>query len=252
MPGVMMWSGSISPGSTRCSTSATVTLAGRRHHRIEVARGLAIDEIALGVALEGVDDREIGDEAAFHDVALAVELALFLAAGDLGAGAGAGEEGRNAGAAGANALGERALRIEFDLQFAGEILLGESLVLADIGRDHLPDLPGFEQDAEADAVDAGIVGDDGEVFHPGIADGEDQRFRNAAQPEAAGHDHHAVLEHPGERGPRVGIDLVHERSLSCNAPGIGIIRRRKGQPLLDGDAIQPDGFDDGEPGFGCG
>ena len=106
----------------------------------------------------------------------------------IGAGAGPGEEGRDAGAAGADALGQRALRIEFDLQLAGEILLRERLVLADIGRDHLLDLPGLEQQAEADAVDAGIVGDDGEVLHAGIADGVDQRLRDAAQAEAAGHD----------------------------------------------------------------
>ena len=70
----------------------------------------------------------------------------------------------NAGAAGADALGQRALRVEFELEFAGEILLGEKLVLADIGRDHLPDLPRFQQHAEADAVDAGIVGDDGQIL----------------------------------------------------------------------------------------
>ena len=86
----------------------------------------------------------------------------------------------------------------------------KSLVLANIGRDHLPDLPGVEQDAEADAVDAGIVGDDGQVLHAGIADREDQRLGDAAQPEAAGHDHHAVLEQAGERRRRIGIDLFHE------------------------------------------
>ena len=32
-------------------------LAGRRHHRVEVARGLPVDEVALGVALPGLDDR---------------------------------------------------------------------------------------------------------------------------------------------------------------------------------------------------
>ena len=157
-PGVMMWSPSISPGSTRCSTSATVTLAGGRHHRIEVARGLAVDEVAFGIALPGVHDREVGDEAGLHDVALAVELALFLALGDVGADAGLGEEGRDAGAAGADALGQRALRVELDLELAGEKLLREQLVLADIGRDHLLDLARLEQQAEAGAVDAGIVG----------------------------------------------------------------------------------------------
>ena len=45
-PGVTTWSGSSSPGSTRCSTSAIVTRRGGRHHRVEVARGLPVDQIA--------------------------------------------------------------------------------------------------------------------------------------------------------------------------------------------------------------
>src|SRR3954451_22584163 len=57
--------------------------AGRgRHDWVEVARRLAVDEVALGIALPGMDDGEVGEDAAFHDVALAVELALLLALGD--------------------------------------------------------------------------------------------------------------------------------------------------------------------------
>ena len=95
-------------------------LAGRRHHRIEVARRLPVDEIAFGIALPGMHDRDVGDEAALHHVGLAVELAHFLALGDDRADAGLGEKGRDAGAAGADALGERALRVEFELEFARE------------------------------------------------------------------------------------------------------------------------------------
>ena len=84
--------------------------------------------------------------------ALAVELPFFLALGDVGAHPGAGEESGNARAAGADALGKRALRIELDLELAREILLGEQLVLAHVGRDHLLDLLGFEQKAQARAV----------------------------------------------------------------------------------------------------
>src|ERR1051325_3118719 len=116
-----------------------------RHHRVEIARGLSIDEVALGIALPGVHDRQIGDDAALHDVALAVEFALFLALGDVGAGAGAREESGNAGAAGADALGKGALRIEFDFQLAGQELRREGLVLADVGRDHFLDLLGLQQ-----------------------------------------------------------------------------------------------------------
>ena len=91
-----------------------------RHHRIEIARGLAIDEIACGIALPGVDDGEIGEQPALHHIFLAVEFLHFLAFGDQRADAGLGVEGRNAGAAGADALGQRALRIEFEFQFAGQ------------------------------------------------------------------------------------------------------------------------------------
>src|SRR3954453_19239642 len=37
-------------------------LCSRRHHRVEVPRGLAIDEVAGGIALPGVDDREVGEQ----------------------------------------------------------------------------------------------------------------------------------------------------------------------------------------------
>ena len=134
-------------------------LAGRGHHRIEVARGLAVDEVALGIAHPGMHDREVGHEPALHDVAIAVEFAFVLSICDLRPGARSREECRNAGAAGANALGERALRIELDLQFTREILLRERLVLPDIGRDHLLYLPAGEQNAEPDTVDATIVRD---------------------------------------------------------------------------------------------
>ena len=170
MPGVWMWSGSSSPAGTRCSTSATVIFAGGRHHRVEVARGLAVDEVAGGVALPGLDDGEVGEQAALHHVFLAVELLHFLALGDQRADAGLGVEGRDAGAAGADALGQRALRVEFQLQLAGEELLREQLVLADIGRDHLLDLPRLQKQAQPDAVDAGIVGDDGQILDAGVAD----------------------------------------------------------------------------------
>ena len=102
---------------------------------------------------------EIGDEPAFHHIGLAVELADFLALGDQRADPGLGEERRDAGAAGADPLGQRALRVEFELELALQIEIGEQLVLADIGRDHLADLPAFEQQTEPGAVDPGIVRD---------------------------------------------------------------------------------------------
>src|SRR5207237_115775 len=120
------------------------------------------------------------EQASLDDVCLAVDFFHFLAFGDRRADAGFGEEGRDTGAAGADALGQRALRVEFELQLAGEVLLREQLVLADIGRDHLFDLPRLQQPAQPDAVDARIVGDDRQALDAGIAE-------YAAEPPAGRH-----------------------------------------------------------------
>ena len=181
------------------------------HHRIEVPRGLPIDEIAGGIALPRMHDREIGKQAALHQIFLAVEFAHLLALGHERADACLGEEGRDSGTAGADALGQSALRAELELQLARQILLCEQLILADIGRDHLPDLPRLQQSAEADTVDAGIVGDDGEILHPGIADGIGQGFGDATEAKPAGHDRHTVLQEARKGGFGVRIDLVHTR-----------------------------------------
>ena len=172
-------------------------LARRRRHRVEVARGLAVDEVALVIALPRLDDREVADDAALHDVGLAVELAQLLALGDEGADPGLGEEGRDAGAAGADALGQRPLRVELDLDLAGQVLPRELLVLADIGADHLPDHVAVEQLAESPAVDPAIVADHGQPLGPAGHDRVDQVLGDAAQAEAAGDDRHVVEQEPG-------------------------------------------------------
>src|SRR4029077_4564361 len=48
----------------------------------------------------------------------------------------------------------------------------------------------------------------------GIADRKDQGLGDTAQAEAAGHDGHAILEQPGQRGFGIRMDLVHDRSIS--------------------------------------
>lgn len=60
-------------------------------------------------------------------------------------------------AACSHALSEGPLRIELQLQFAAQILPHELGVLADIGRDHLPDLLRLQQHAKAEIVDPAIV-----------------------------------------------------------------------------------------------
>src|SRR5436190_5634394 len=47
--------------------------AGGRGHRVEVARGLAVDEVAQPIALPGRDQSEIADNALLEHVLPAVE-----------------------------------------------------------------------------------------------------------------------------------------------------------------------------------
>ncbi len=184
-------------------------LAGHRARRIEVARGAAEHQVAALVGLPRLHQRHIGHQRALHHVGLAVELARLLAFGDHRADAGAGEEGRDAGAAGAQLLGQRALRREFELEFAGQILALELLVLADVARDHLLDLARLEQQAEAEAVDAGVVRDDGQVLDPAVAQRVDQRLGYAAQAEAADRQQLVVAHQAVERRSGARIELFH-------------------------------------------
>ena len=85
-----------------------------------------------------------------------------------------------------------------------EVEAGENLVLADVAGDHLLDLAGLQQHAQAQAVDAGVVGDDGQILHARFAHGLDQRLRDAAEAEAAGHQRHAVLDTPASAAAALG------------------------------------------------
>ena len=139
--------------------------AGGRHHRIEVPRGLAIHEIALGIAFPRLHDGQIGSEPGLEHEQLAIDLTLLLAFGHHRARAGACIEPVDAGSTGADALGQGSLRVEFEHQFLREILAFELAILADVGRHHLADLPRRQQQSEPEAIDACVVGDDGEIAH---------------------------------------------------------------------------------------
>ena len=67
--------------------------------------------------------------------------------------------------------------------------------------------------AEADAVDAGIVGDEGQVLRARIPNRLDQRLGNAAKAKAARHDGHAILDEACHRRWRILVDLIHTTSL---------------------------------------
>ena len=67
-----------------------------------------------------------------------------------------------------------------------------------------------QQQPEAEAVDAGVVGDDGQVLGAGVAQRRDQRLGNAAQAEAADRHQLAVAHDAGQRGGGAGKHFFHE------------------------------------------
>src|SRR3546814_10932992 len=54
----------------------------RRHVRIEVSGSLSIDEIAFGVGLPGLDDRDVRSEPRLANIECPVELLDRLSVGD--------------------------------------------------------------------------------------------------------------------------------------------------------------------------
>src|SRR5439155_11557862 len=93
-------------------------------------------QVAPAVALPCLHDREVTADRVLEYAAPAVDLAGLLAVGDLRAVAGRRVERLDPGAAGAQPLGERALRTQLDLELARQELLLEHLVLADVRRHH--------------------------------------------------------------------------------------------------------------------
>jgi hypothetical protein len=176
-------------------------------HGIEVARGLAIHEVATCIALPGFHERKIGVNAALQDVGEAVELALLLPFSYGSADARARIEAGDARATRAHAFSERTLGAEFHFEFSGEKLPLEFAILADIAGDHFADLVSFEEEPKPPAVHAGVIAGDCKALFSGIAQSEDESFRDAAQAEATDCDRHAVVNYALERGMRVGIDL---------------------------------------------
>ena len=85
--------------------------------------------------------------------------------------------------------------VELHLELTREILCREESVLPHVRGQHLAYLTGLQQQAQTLAVDAHVVGDDGEVLHAAVADGIDQVDRNAAQPEPTDGDQLPIAEH---------------------------------------------------------
>ena len=178
------------------------------HHGIEVARGLAVDEIAPAVAFPGFDEGEVTADGALEDVGASVEIAGFLAFGNHGAVTSGRVERGDACAAGAEAFGQGALRIQLDLQLAAQDQLLEEFIFANVSGNHFFDLAILQEDADAEVVDAGIVADDGEILGAFAADGSDEVFGDAAEAEAS-HEDRGTISEVGDGGVGAGDPFIH-------------------------------------------
>src|SRR5205085_118517 len=173
--------------------------------------------VAAFVRLPAFDQAQVGDDSALEDIIRAVEILDLLALRYLGPEPRLGVEAGNARAPPAHSLRERALRAKLHLELSGEELPLELLVLADVGRDHFLHLARAKQFAEPLIIDARIVRGDGQVLDPARLDRVDQPLGNAAQPEPARGDGHAVAQQSVERRLCIGIDFLHSCPLSLRA-----------------------------------
>src|SRR5580700_11302970 len=162
-------------------------LRRRRHHRVEIARRRLVGEIAPAVRFPGLDQRDVAVERFLENIFAAVNLALFLAGGKLGADRRRGIERRNAGTGGAHALRHGALRhaFELDLAFTPQPLEHHRIGSARERADDFTYTAGIQELGETEITDAGIIGDHGEVLGALLDQAFDQRVRLADAAEAA-------------------------------------------------------------------
>ena len=194
-----------------------------RAERVEVSRGLVEDQIAGSIPLLRLHDREVHGDALLQHVRLALEGLDPLPLCERGGVAGPGIERGDAGAAGPQLLRQGSLRRELQLQLAVQVLPLEDRILPDVGRHHLPDLAGLQQQPQAEARQAAVVADDGEPPHPALPQGKDQPLRNAAHAEPSRGDGHPVEHSTSERVLGRSEYLVHRDSslLGDASPGPG-------------------------------
>ncbi|KTR86391.1 hypothetical protein NS220_18290 [Microbacterium testaceum] len=227
---------------------------GHRGEGVEAARGLAEHEVAVAVALPGVDEREVGGDGLFEhelarlavhvedthvlrggsdrDAAGAVIALRQPALGDLRADARLRVEGGDPRSSGTELLGEGPLRGQLELEFTGEELPLELLVLAHVRRGHLADATGTQQDAEPPVVDAAVVRHHREVARALGEERLDEGDGIAGETEAADGERRAVgdvRDRLGGRGPGF-VDhakLLRVCVLSCSSS-----RGTRHEPLL--------------------
>src|SRR5450631_1011176 len=134
-------------------------IRGCGHCRIEIASCFPVDKIAMTVCFPGLDKRDVRTQSELHQVGLSGEFPNFLAFSDNGADAGRHIECRNPSTAGANPLGERALRNQSKVQLAGDYKLFEHTVFAYIASDMRGNHSSLKHQAHSESIDAHVIAD---------------------------------------------------------------------------------------------
>jgi hypothetical protein len=137
-------------------------------------------------------------------------VSLPAVGGQLGAVARGAEEGADAGAGGAHALGQVALRHQFELELAAAVQAVEHLAvgLARKAADDLAHAAGLQQRGQAGVAVAGVVVDDGEVLGALLDQAVDQLVGNAGGAEAADQHGGAVADAASASATEAAILLI--------------------------------------------
>lgn len=167
---------------------------GSGHHGIKIPGGFTVHEITPAIPFPRLHEREVGTKSMLKDVLAAVEFACFFLLGDKRAVPGRRVEGGDTRAAGTNAFGKCALRVQFEIEFAIKHKLLEHLVFAHIAAYVFFNLAALEQYAETEFVHPGVITNGGEVLYALAIQGEDEVFGNSTESEASNHDAGAVLD----------------------------------------------------------
>ena len=170
-------------------------LGRHRDHRIEIARGQRVAQIAEIIGEECLHQREVGAERDFEQIALAVHLDALLAGLDRRADAGLRQNAAEPVSAGADAFDERTLRHQLDLQLAGQHLPLRFGIEANVAHDRLAHQLGRDQLADARGRHRGIVGDHRQIALVLPHDFVDDALGRADGHEAADHQACAIGDH---------------------------------------------------------
>ena len=172
-----------------------------------------------------LDQGDGSGDRGLHHVAAAVDDARLLAVGQGRAVTGGGEKPADAGATGADALGEGALRYELELDATGAEGLVEvvTVALARKAADHLGDLARSDERGQAVVAVAGVVVDHGEAADVTGHQGLDQLDGLTGLTEPADEDGVAVLDEFDRSGSRFGDLGTHADSLVMTGLGLVLV-----------------------------